>query len=676
MFHKEQLCKIISLSIFILSISACVVQNEVSTTDEFDVPLKEAMTLEYLESLIPYQEGKAIKEGQKVKGSLDGAINLEQGWTEASQQEFYFTTQGSQILPYKWFLHLEQANNNSLFRSNKNIRRFAYIPSGKTKRNPDGLSVGFARHIDKNNNVSKDWVGLTCAACHTGEVVYKGTTIRIDGAPTMADFETFNDDLVAALKNTYYEKSKFERFAKNVLGKKYTIEMAKLLHSQLDQQMQVLDNRNKINHPTPSQPRYGYARIDAIGAIFNQVMSVFNENPLDARASNAPVSYPFVWGTHQSNVVQWTGFAPNGPLSLGALIRNGGEVLGVYGKIDIGNRHSTAYPSSLDFHGLGTLEARVAQLKAPPWPEKLPSIDEKKAIAGEKIYREKCHECHKIVARKNQGQPYKATLTPISEVQTDAQEILNLNTNRNAGKYAGRKELVQFGSEIGYLTSGLDPLVNSVVGSIIDQKKSAIAAAFTQYQGGLLANTPGNGINVSPEDKKKRRDKILKHYQDLKFAYGVISRCMRSPRLRKVCSKLMRGSEDLLKDGIEITSLFKKIEANIKEVDGDEDASEKSMGQVYKGRPLNGIWATAPYLHNGSVPNMMQLLLPAKDRISKFYVGSREFDPEKMGFDSQQTSRSTLYDTSLLGNSNSGHEYGIDLSEKSKMQLLEYMKSL
>ena len=53
---------------------------------------------------------------------------------------------------------------------------------------------------------------------------------------------------------------------------------------------------------------------------------------------------------------------------------------------------------------------------------------------------------------------------------------------------------------------------------------------------------------------------------------------------------------------------------------------------VYKGRPLQGIWATAPYLHNGSVPSLYTLLLPPAERPKTFCVGSRVFDPKEVGF--------------------------------------------
>jgi hypothetical protein len=91
---------------------------------------------------------------------------------------------------------------------------------------------------------------------------------------------------------------------------------------------------------------------------------------------------------------------------------------------------------------------------------------------------------------------------------------------------------------------------------------------------------------------------------------------------------------------------------------------------AYKGRTLNGIWATAPYLHNGSVPNLYELFLPScsdaemaagkKCRSNHFTVGSREFDPVKVGFVSKDRSSYPglfEFDTSLPGNRNAGHEY-------------------
>ena len=106
---------------------------------------------------------------------------------------------------------------------------------------------------------------------------------------------------------------------------------------------------------------------------------------------------------------------------------------------------------------------------------------------------------------------------------------------------------------------------------------------------------------------------------------------------------------------------------------------------TYKARPLNGVWATGPFLHNGSVPNLYQLLLPPEQRIKKFKVGSQQFDPVKVGFVIDQGSE---FDTTDTGNKNGGHsgpkftqvkgEDGNyrDLTDDERMALIEYMKTL
>jgi hypothetical protein len=96
----------------------------------------------------------------------------------------------------------------------------------------------------------------------------------------------------------------------------------------------------------------------------------------------------------------------------------------------------------------------------------------------------------------------------------------------------------------------------------------------------------------------------------------------------------------------------------------------------YKARPLNGIWATAPYLHNGSVPNLWQLLQSPEQRVKEFYVGTRAFDPKNVGFETQPFEGGFRFDTTLPGNSNEGHVYGTQLADEQKWELIEYLKSL
>ena len=109
--------------------------------------------------------------------------------------------------------------------------------------------------------------------------------------------------------------------------------------------------------------------------------------------------------------------------------------------------------------------------------------------------------------------------------------------------------------------------------------------------------------------------------------------------------------------------------------------------------PCTGIWATPPYLHNGSVPTLYDLLLPPAQRPISFLVGTREFDPEKVGYVTDatnaqyQTPRSAQENTFTFrtrdaggnmvpGNSNAGHDYGnASLTEEQRWALVEYMKA-
>jgi len=86
---------------------------------------------------------------------------------------------------------------------------------------------------------------------------------------------------------------------------------------------------------------------------------------------------------------------------------------------------------------------------------------------------------------------------------------------------------------------------------------------------------------------------------------------------------------------------------------------------------LDGIWATPPYLHNGSVPTLYDLLSPVSKRPSKFRLGSGRYDPQKVGFASDGYFE---LDTSIRGNSNSGHTWGTDLEEPDRFALVEFLK--
>jgi mono/diheme cytochrome c family protein len=101
--------------------------------------------------------------------------------------------------------------------------------------------------------------------------------------------------------------------------------------------------------------------------------------------------------------------------------------------------------------------------------------------------------------------------------------------------------------------------------------------------------------------------------------------------------------------------------------------------QGYVALSLDGLWARGPYLHNGSVPSVADLLEPVERRPRQFWRGYDVVDPMKVGFVSEGAEAErdgTRYDTSRQGNSNAGHAYGTTLAPALKRALLEYLKTL
>ena len=122
--------------------------------------------------------------------------------------------------------------------------------------------------------------------------------------------------------------------------------------------------------------------------------------------------------------------------------------------------------------------------------------------------------------------------------------------------------------------------------------------------------------------------------------------------------------------------------------------TEASPVLAYKGRPLTGVWATPPFLHNGSVPTLYDLLLAPLDRPKSFPLGTREFDPEKVGYVTDKSSPQYLTDKAkqentftfdthdaagkpIPGNDNGGHDYGnARFTDAERWALVEYMKAI
>jgi cytochrome c553 len=132
-------------------------------------------------------------------------------------------------------------------------------------------------------------------------------------------------------------------------------------------------------------------------------------------------------------------------------------------------------------------------------------------------------------------------------------------------------------------------------------------------------------------------------------------------------------------------SVFDQALAKAVEKTSYKDLISVSHGRGYVAPPLTGIWASAPYLHNGSVPTLSALLSPST-RPAKFQVGGHALDFVNMGIDlsadgtfaSSYTpfARPVWIDTAQPGRSNAGHRVGEKLTGQEKRDLIEFLKRL
>jgi mono/diheme cytochrome c family protein len=554
-----------------------------------------------------------------------------QGWSVEDRQTFYTTSQGSHMIPYLWFKALRRLDADEPFGGDQ-LARYGYLANEKSKANPEGLPVGFVLDGDARTG----FFGMTCAACHTAQIEYQkdgaSQQLRIDGAPATADFQAFLKDLTEAAKATLNDAGRYDKFARAVLGNRYSVTRANDLKT--DFAAWVKQWTNFMDKSLPASP-WGPGRLDAFGMIFNRVAAKDLAIDANFKVADAPVSYPFLWNASRQDKTQWNGGVPNG-LYINALGRNSGEVFGVFAEFTPKKLTDTHPPlidyskSSIKYAGLQALEEKIKMLTPPPWPW-ASEIKQDMVDKGRVLYAKECGGCH-----EEKRLPLGTWLTPVMDVGTDQKMFDNAERTSQAGILAGALSPNPPGSTLADPAATNDVLATVVVGALINE-------AFS-----FPPRFPNGGV------WRAIREDLQDLYSDKEKAPNLIS--LLDPSVR----------EDLKSHVVSrLAQMFK--------VPGPPHA--------YESRVLHGIWATAPYLHNGSVPNLWELLTPPEQRKPFFMVGSKKYDAKNVGY---VTDESPFKDGKLVvsgsdvqpGNGNSGHEFGTKLSDDEKWQLIEYLKQL
>ncbi|MDC0904198.1 di-heme-cytochrome C peroxidase [Candidatus Thioglobus sp.] len=588
-------------------------------------------------------------------------VTLDQGWDESDREFFYFTPQGSPIILYDWFLALEQTNSTDLFRSDPHLKNFGLIPWKKSHSNIDALPIGMT--IDNSLYSNERHLGINCAACHTSEVVIDSKTVLVDGGVSNFDLWSFMKNLLASMEATYKDSDKLIRFSER-LGHDI-IKVKARLRTAIQKQQNWHERNNAETLPGPG-------RADALNVILNQVTAKMISRPDNARPANAPASYPYIWDTPYLDFVQYIGVVPND--HAGVLARNVGQVLGVFGEVStISSKLNVGYENSIKTTNLIDIEDKLKTLRSPSWKDLsnrgfLPKLNDSLVKKGSKIYKSHCASCHvEIDSSKSRVlNTIQINNTALTEIGTDPGTAMSYASRVVAtGPLEGRNSLYIAGTPLcqeTYANQILDHMSVAVIINDLSEEKSELTDSLADIFKGLFSSAEKTVADYlsNPNIETRESDKrLIERMQNANATPKQIASTL----------KMRDNNKSALYD------LIAKNGAGFSKADAK--CLESLETAQYRAKPLNGVWVTGPFLHNGSVPTLADLLEAQNNRPDRFRTGSPKFDPVKVGFSENNTGvNALLIDTKLPGNLNSGHEYGVNLSKKDKLSLLEYLKSL
>lgn len=582
-------------------------------------------------SALPYARQK-LDEVRVVLPDIDRpaqVVMLDQNWTDAQRQQFHHTPQGTRLIPADWFRALEQPCLSPFgcgrFADPAYLSRFGFIPSRTDEANPDGLPVGFAIDTDFVDPIDKSAAPVVGLNC---------------AACHTAELH-------------------YDKYAVVVEGGPAMIEVAAF--------QKALGLALAFNTTFPLKyGRYGRFERNVLGPNATAQQKAELKSRLDAFVSAA---------RHQLEVTQQRKIYDNpaGFMRTDALVRIGNQVFAADTNID-------------DNYAVADSPVRFPQIWDASW--------------------------------FNWVQYNSSIADPLA---------------RNIGEALGVRAVAKlYGADAGEFENSVNMAGLRVVESLLagpapfkglaspkwpsvfpplDQKKVAAGAALYKEncQRCHLAPLPELTAQLDklaydkeqqpPDWWQSKNGSWYLRVVDIPLEFiGTDPRQATDFMNRKASSGDLGKGTVSASDGLDlvtrgIADRFFRLQ-NIAATDraawagGRDPADPRIRAElIYKARPLNGIWAVAPYLHNGSVPTLEALLSPDDSaRPRTFWMGSRQFDPVNVGYSGAEIKGATLFDTSRPGNANSGHRFkdgprghgviGRALSAEERAQIIEFLKSL
>ncbi|MFZ0869012.1 MAG: di-heme-cytochrome C peroxidase [Candidatus Sulfotelmatobacter sp.] len=571
--------------------------------------------------------------------SIDNAVWLDQNWTTEQRDWFHHADQGTQTfgIPYEWFIALEQppfsSTDSGLLSDPLYLDGYGFIPDRAHPGKPE-LPIGFAHGgpifeatgaplRNPQTNAGMTSLGLTCAACHTGRFTYQKTTFLVDGGPGLTNVSNFQKAIGLSIVYTHLMPWRFARFADRVLGPGASDNAKSSLRQQFDAVYQQVKEVADLERSVKAKSvDEGFTRLDALSRIGNTVFALDLDHHENFVAYSAPVHFPRIWDAPWFEWVQYNGSIQQ------PMTRNAGEALGV--------RATVNFPAAKDQVPVSSVQVdtiyRIEHL-----------------LSGDKPPTAENH------------------FTGLTSPKWSDTSLPPINTKLAAQGAT----LYEAHCKRCHLPAASNPEFWTV------PQWSPVNAAGERYLNLDMIDIARIGTDpAQAEDMKNRTVAVPTNLAITDDSGRVVSSADFGNALRQLVNAVVNRWYD---GQVPPISPAVRDKMNGFRPDGIRAPLQ------YKARPLDGIWATPPYLHNGSVPNLYALLSPVAERSRVFYLGNREYDPVDVGYRTEKFSGGFRLDTSIRGNSNSGHEFnngsgkgiiGPLLTPDERRALIEYLKTL
>ena len=636
------------------------------------------------------------------------------GWRKGQDagelgRTWYLTPQGSHLLDFDVFMSIPSASDPALlFSSRANLESYGFLysdyygveglPMGMVKDRRGEGHTPLAKHAQ---DLTRDYVGLTCAACHTGDLRYNGERFLIHAGQGNLDYERFVSDLDVAVSKAVQD-AKGTGYLARMAAKGVDEKNATSRLAAARQRVDGLRARGQV----PAGRESGPGRMDAVGRILNEVFAHQYGDANSNAPIQVPVSTPAVWNAARLQCVQTNCLTSN------SLTRNVGEVLGVFGDSETYQDASGRWRvrSTAKVGNLYDLEEALDWVESPRWSSKLPPPTGNLA-EGAKAFATHCQRCH--------AQPYLDKFSAQWNAAGENWNGANAPSDRDdhfvAEDYLGQTRYVWRVTRVNYEAVGTDDQFikvnagsrytrNARATEILDGKmRDGILLALREKVGGVASSLAGRLAELEGRDVTLTGQAIVnREFDKLKAAQTTSTNPLRRPDGSVMTLILLAGSTASAVDSYFLDA-FPDREAAAKQRDrfafyrARPQPATLSQMAVYRARPLNGIAFTAPYGHAGVWPTLESVLFP-ETRPESFWVGHGEFDPAAVGVDVRKgeaicaaanrpatcfkvTTTERRPGTDDGGNSRSGHAgarhyAGREPTPAEKRAIIEYLKSI